>query len=75
MAATRLTVIASRADAWNIGTSRFRASCQTLMPATKAPAVTNAPKITCGKVTRVVGLVSTAQMSVSSARPVTGLRE
>ncbi len=51
------------------GVSRFFSRNQALTPSTKAAAVRKAPKMTCGKVTRVVELVSTAQMSVSSARP------
>ena len=51
-----------------------RISHQAEMPATNTAAVSTAPLITWGYAARVVLLVSTARMSVISARPVSGLK-
>jgi hypothetical protein len=51
-----------------------RLRCQQLIARTTAAAVMKAAKTVCGKVTSCVELVSSAQMLVSSARPVSGLK-
>ena len=51
-----------------------RRRCQALMASTTPPPVMPAAKTVCGNVTSWVELVSSAQMLVSSARPVRALR-
>ena len=63
------------AAARNVEASRsgWRKSCHSDTPRTRPPPVRNAAVIVCGKVTSVTLFVNTAQMSVSSTRPLVGL--
>ncbi|GAB3807103.1 hypothetical protein GCM10027605_36710 [Micromonospora zhanjiangensis] len=56
-----------------VGLGRWRIRCHRATETISAPATRKQPARVCGKVTRATLLVRTATMSVSSARPVSGL--
>lgn len=66
-------IVTASSPAWPAAWRRERTIPKALMPAMNVPATRRDPVTACGKAVSAMGLVSSSPMSMSSARPVSGL--